>query len=119
MCIYMSTNIHMEDDHFLDLFKGKRIKLSLRTSYFGVVQRIDANKALVLADGGICTDFCCCLYIRRMKLTSLCLWIVSVVNGSNGCHIPGIKVFFAREILNGALMVLWPTASGCFYIVNT
>lgn len=44
--------MHMEDDHFLNLFRGKRIKLSLRTaSYIGVVQRINANKTLVLADG--------------------------------------------------------------------
>lgn len=44
--------MHREVDHFLNLFKGKRIKLSLRTaSYFGVVQRINANKTLVLADG--------------------------------------------------------------------
>lgn len=61
MCIYISTNIHMEDEHFLNLFKGKRIKLSLRTSYFGVVQRINANKTLVLTDGEICIYFCCCL----------------------------------------------------------
>lgn len=51
----------MENEHFLNLFKGKCIKLSLRTSYFGVVQRINANKTLVLADGEICIYFCCCL----------------------------------------------------------
>lgn len=38
----------------------------------------------------------------------LCLWIVSVVNGSNGCQIPGTRAFFGHEILNGA----WSVASG-------
>ncbi|XP_011615048.1 piRNA biogenesis protein EXD1 [Takifugu rubripes] len=70
--------MHMEDDHFLNLFKGKRIKLSLRTaSYIGVVQRINANKTLVLAD---------------------------VVYCSNGCKIPGTKVFFGHEVLNVELV---------------
>lgn len=103
MCIYTSTNVHMEDDHFLNWFKGKRVKLSLRTSSFvGVVQRINANKTLVLADGEIWIYFCCCLW----KLTPcLCLWTVSVVDGSSGCRIPGTRVFFGREILNGALLV--------------
>lgn len=44
----------MENDHFLNRFKGKRIKLSLKTScYFGVVQRINANRTIALADGDI------------------------------------------------------------------
>lgn len=46
--------MNMEDEHFRNLFKGKLIKLSLRTSsYFGVVQRINANKTLVLSDSEI------------------------------------------------------------------
>lgn len=48
----------MEDNYFLNLFKGKLVKLTIRklplsTSYFGVVHRINANKTLVLADGEI------------------------------------------------------------------
>uniref|UniRef100_A0A3Q3W0K2 3'-5' exonuclease domain-containing protein n=1 Tax=Mola mola TaxID=94237 RepID=A0A3Q3W0K2_MOLML len=42
----------VEDIQFLNVFKGKRIKLTLRTSsYLGVVQRINPNRTLVLADG--------------------------------------------------------------------
>ncbi|KAE8289820.1 piRNA biogenesis protein EXD1 [Larimichthys crocea] len=63
----------LEDVEFLNFFKGKRIKLTLKTSsYLGVVQRINPNKTLVL------TDVC----------------------GSNGCRYPGSKMFFGHEILN-------------------
>lgn len=42
----------VEDVQFLNAFKGKRIKLTLKSSsYFGVVQRINPNKTLVLAEG--------------------------------------------------------------------
>lgn len=41
-----------EDVQLLNVFKGKRIKLTLKTSsYLGVVQRINPNKSLVLVDG--------------------------------------------------------------------
>lgn len=44
----------VDDVQFMNTFKGKRIKLTLQTSsYFGVVQRINPNKTLVLADGRI------------------------------------------------------------------
>lgn len=44
--------MNIEDEHFLNLFKGKRVKLSLRTcSYLGVVHRVNADKSLVLEDG--------------------------------------------------------------------
>ncbi|XP_074548430.1 piRNA biogenesis protein EXD1 [Halichoeres trimaculatus] len=63
----------VEDVEFMNIFKGKRVKLTLKTSsYFGVVQRITANKTLILAD--VCS--------------------------SNGCKLPGSKMFFGREILN-------------------
>ncbi|XP_047201291.1 piRNA biogenesis protein EXD1 isoform X1 [Girardinichthys multiradiatus] len=63
----------LDNDHFMTLLKGKRIKLTLKTSsYFGVVQHINPNKTLVLAD----------------------------VCGSNGCKYPGTKLFFGHEILN-------------------
>ncbi|XP_030247684.1 piRNA biogenesis protein EXD1 [Sparus aurata] len=63
-----------EDVQLLNVFKGKRIKLTLKTSsYLGVVQRINPNKSLVLVD---------------------------VVSCSNGCKIPGSKLFFGREIVN-------------------
>ncbi|XP_073340195.1 piRNA biogenesis protein EXD1 [Pagrus major] len=63
-----------EDVHFLNIFKGKRIKLTLKTSsYLGVVQRINSNKTLILVD---------------------------VVSCSDGCNIPGSKLFFGREIVN-------------------
>lgn len=42
----------VEDVQFLDILKGKRVKLTLRSSsYLGVVQRINPNKTLILADG--------------------------------------------------------------------
>lgn len=42
----------VEDDQFLNMFKGKRVKLTLKTSsYLGVIQRINTNKTLVLANG--------------------------------------------------------------------
>nr|XP_043903613.1 delta-like protein 4 isoform X1 [Solea senegalensis] len=64
----------VDDAQFINIFKGKRIKLTLKTSsYLGVVQRINPNKTLVLAD---------------------------VANASNGCKIPGSKLFFGHEILN-------------------
>ncbi|XP_054470387.1 piRNA biogenesis protein EXD1 [Anoplopoma fimbria] len=64
----------VDDVQFLNILKGKRIKLTLKTSsYFGVVQRINLNKTLILAD---------------------------VVGGSDGCPCPGSKMFFGHEILN-------------------
>ncbi|XP_070834662.1 piRNA biogenesis protein EXD1 [Chaetodon trifascialis] len=63
----------LEDVEFLNVLKGKRIKLTLKTSsYHGVLERINANKTLVLAH----------------------------VSGSDGCKIPGLKLFFGHEILN-------------------
>ncbi|XP_008397579.1 piRNA biogenesis protein EXD1 isoform X4 [Poecilia reticulata] len=63
----------LDDAQFISFLKGKRVKLTLKTSsYFGVVFRINSNKTLVLAD----------------------------VSGSNGCRYPGTKLFFGREILN-------------------
>ncbi|XP_054894503.1 piRNA biogenesis protein EXD1 [Poeciliopsis prolifica] len=63
----------LDDTQFISFLKGKRIKLTLKTSsYFGVVVRINPNKSLVLAD----------------------------VSGGNGCKYPGTKLFFGREILN-------------------
>lgn len=42
----------VEDDHFFNMFKGKRVKLTLKTSsYLGVIERINPNKTLVLANG--------------------------------------------------------------------
>ncbi|KAF1374959.1 hypothetical protein PFLUV_G00234440 [Perca fluviatilis] len=64
----------VDDVQFLNTLKGKRIKLTLKTSsYLGVVQRITSNKTLILAD---------------------------VVRGSNGFKCPGSKMFFGHEILN-------------------
>ncbi|KAM6968622.1 piRNA biogenesis protein EXD1 [Tautogolabrus adspersus] len=64
----------VDDVQFLNKLKGKRVKLTLKTSsYLGVVQRINPNKTLILAD----------------------------VSGSNGCKFPGSKMFFGHEILNG------------------
>ncbi|XP_069008950.1 piRNA biogenesis protein EXD1 [Embiotoca jacksoni] len=64
----------VDDVQFMAVLKGKRIKLTLRSSsYFGIVQRINNNKTLVLAD---------------------------VVSGSDGCRYPGTKVFFGHEILS-------------------
>uniref|UniRef100_UPI0037E706BF piRNA biogenesis protein EXD1 n=1 Tax=Semicossyphus pulcher TaxID=241346 RepID=UPI0037E706BF len=63
----------LDDVKFLNTLKGKRVKLTLETSSFhGVVQRINPNKTLILAD----------------------------VSGSNGCKFPGPKMFFGDEILN-------------------
>ncbi|XP_034530389.1 piRNA biogenesis protein EXD1 [Notolabrus celidotus] len=62
-----------EDVEFLNTLKGKRVKLTLKTSsYIGVVQRINSNKTLILAD----------------------------VSGNTGCKLAGSKLFFGREILN-------------------
>ncbi|XP_031135083.1 piRNA biogenesis protein EXD1 isoform X2 [Sander lucioperca] len=64
----------VDDVQFLNTLKGKRVKLTLKTSsYLGVVQRINPNKTLILAD---------------------------VVGGSNGFKCPGSKMFFGHEILN-------------------
>ncbi|XP_061824944.1 piRNA biogenesis protein EXD1 isoform X3 [Nerophis lumbriciformis] len=64
----------IDDSQFISIFKGKRIKLTLKSSsYLGVVQRIDANKALVLTN---------------------------VINGSNGREIPGSRLFFGPDIHN-------------------
>ncbi|KAF7670226.1 hypothetical protein LDENG_00043600 [Lucifuga dentata] len=63
-----------DDFQFMEILKGKRIKLTLTSStYFGVVQRINLNKTVVLGE---------------------------VVGGSNGCKIPGSKLFFGHEIVN-------------------
>ncbi|XP_022606754.1 piRNA biogenesis protein EXD1 [Seriola dumerili] len=64
----------VHDIQFMNVLKGKRVKLTLKTSsYLGVVQRINPNKTLILSD---------------------------VVSGSNGCKFPGSKMFFGHEILN-------------------
>ncbi|XP_060938987.1 piRNA biogenesis protein EXD1 [Limanda limanda] len=64
----------VDDMQFMSLLKGKRIKLTLKTSsYIGVVQRINPNKTLVLAD---------------------------VVGVNNGFKYPGSKIFFGHEIIN-------------------
>lgn len=63
----------VEDVEFLNILKGKRVKVTLKTSaYLGVVQRINANKTLILAD----------------------------VRSNNGCKLLGSKMFFGHEILN-------------------
>ncbi|XP_038147435.1 piRNA biogenesis protein EXD1 isoform X2 [Cyprinodon tularosa] len=62
-----------EDVQFMALLKGKRIKLILKNaSYFGIVQGINSNKTLVLAD----------------------------VSDSSGCRYSGTMLFFGREVLN-------------------
>ncbi|XP_010877321.1 piRNA biogenesis protein EXD1 isoform X2 [Esox lucius] len=64
----------MADFQFMEIFKRKRIKLTLKSGTFlGNVQRINANKTVVLED---------------------------VVNFKNGRKLPGVKLFFGHEILN-------------------
>ncbi|XP_029937604.1 piRNA biogenesis protein EXD1 isoform X2 [Myripristis murdjan] len=64
----------MDDLQFLDIFRGKLIKLTLKTSsYVGVVQRINSNKTVLLAD---------------------------VVYVEKGIKVPGLKLFFGHEIVN-------------------
>ncbi|KAG7237269.1 hypothetical protein INR49_032602, partial [Caranx melampygus] len=64
----------VDDIHFMNILRGKRIKLTLKTSsYIGVVQRINYNKTLILTD---------------------------VVSSSNGYKFPGSKLFFGHEIIN-------------------
>ncbi|KAK9533568.1 hypothetical protein VZT92_008678 [Zoarces viviparus] len=64
----------VDDVQFLSVLRGKRVKLTLKTSsYLGVIQRINRNKTLILVD---------------------------VVCGSNGSKVPGSKIFFGHEILN-------------------
>ena len=42
------------DFQLISILKGKRIKLTLKaSSYFGVIQRINPNKTLILSDGQI------------------------------------------------------------------
>ncbi|XP_055011816.1 piRNA biogenesis protein EXD1 [Boleophthalmus pectinirostris] len=64
----------VDDIQFLSILKGKRIKLTLKNgSYLGIVQRINSNKTIVLAD---------------------------VVGANNGCRYPGSKMFFGHDIVN-------------------
>ncbi|XP_068436759.1 piRNA biogenesis protein EXD1 isoform X2 [Clinocottus analis] len=64
----------VDEVQYLNAFKGRRVKLSLKTSsYFGVIQRINLNKTLVLAD---------------------------VVSGHTGLKYPRSKVFFGHEVVN-------------------
>uniref|UniRef100_A0A1A8QWI3 Exonuclease 3'-5' domain containing 1 n=2 Tax=Nothobranchius rachovii TaxID=451742 RepID=A0A1A8QWI3_9TELE len=64
----------VDDVEFMTLLKGKRIKLTLKggSCFDGIVQRINPNKTLVLAD----------------------------VRISDGRRISGTKLFFGREISN-------------------
>lgn len=58
---------------FMNLLKGKRIKLTLKSASFsGVVQRINPDKTIYLSD----------------------------VSDGNGCKAPGAMLFFGRDILN-------------------
>ncbi|XP_072518298.1 piRNA biogenesis protein EXD1 [Salminus brasiliensis] len=64
----------LDDYHFLDSFKRKRIKLTTKHSAFiGVVQRINLNKTIILED---------------------------VVEVTSGRKLRGAKLFFGHEILN-------------------
>ncbi|XP_062325942.1 piRNA biogenesis protein EXD1 [Osmerus eperlanus] len=64
----------MDDFQFLDSFKRKQIKITLKTATFiGVVQRINLNKTVVLDE---------------------------VVDVKRGRKFPGVKLFFGHEILN-------------------
>ncbi|KAL0969146.1 hypothetical protein UPYG_G00223130 [Umbra pygmaea] len=64
----------MDDFQFLDSFKRKRIKLTLKSATFiGIVQRINSNKTVLLED---------------------------VVDFRTGRKFPGVKLFFGHEILN-------------------
>lgn len=99
-----------EDVQFLNVFRGKRIKLTLKSSsYLGVVQRINLNKTLVLVDGQKknFSPFTLCTVVTVdcagfLELPSTCVCVLcSVVSCSNSCKIPGSKLFFGREIVNG------------------
>ncbi|XP_034381224.1 piRNA biogenesis protein EXD1 [Cyclopterus lumpus] len=64
----------VDEVQFLNILKGKRVKLTLKTSsYFGVIQRINLNKTLILTD---------------------------VVCGHNGFKCPGSKMFFGHEVIH-------------------
>ncbi|XP_061699702.1 piRNA biogenesis protein EXD1 isoform X2 [Syngnathoides biaculeatus] len=63
-----------DDTLFMNLFQGKRVKLTLKTSsYLGVLHRINSNKTLILTN---------------------------VKSGCNGCELTGSRLFFGHEILN-------------------
>ncbi|XP_061552483.1 piRNA biogenesis protein EXD1 isoform X2 [Phycodurus eques] len=63
-----------DDTLFMNIFQGKRVKLTLKTSsYLGVVHRINSNKTLILTN---------------------------VIRGCNGCEITGSRLFYGHEILN-------------------
>ncbi|XP_026161520.1 piRNA biogenesis protein EXD1 [Mastacembelus armatus] len=63
----------VDDVKFMSILKGKRIKLTLKSSsFFGVVQRINHDKSLILTD----------------------------VVSASGCKYPGSKVFFGHEVVN-------------------
>ncbi|TNN87302.1 piRNA biogenesis protein EXD1 [Liparis tanakae] len=67
----------VDEIQFLNTLKGKHVKLTLKTSsYFGVIQRININKTLILTD---------------------------VVSGDNGVKCPGSKMFFGHEVVNATL----------------
>ncbi|KAJ8290436.1 hypothetical protein GJAV_G00012860 [Gymnothorax javanicus] len=67
-------DLAMDDYHFLDSFKNKRIHLTLRTAtYAGTVQRINLNKSVLLGD---------------------------VVDVKSGRKFAGTKLFFGHEIVN-------------------
>nr|XP_023657959.1 piRNA biogenesis protein EXD1 [Paramormyrops kingsleyae] len=73
----------MEDCQFLESFKNKRLKITLKSAtYVGTIQRVNLNKTLILED---------------------------VVDFQSGRKFPGTKLFFGREILNVEL----PPAPEC------
>lgn len=64
----------VDDIQFLSILKGKRVRLTLKNaSYLGIIQRINPNKTIILAD---------------------------VVGSNNGGRYPGSKMFFGHEIIN-------------------
>lgn len=71
----------VDDVEFLNILKGKRIKLTLKTaSYLGVLQHINPNKTLILADGQIhvlplCVLFNKSFHINNLKVSSTSMGI--------------------------------------------
>ncbi|XP_029973326.1 piRNA biogenesis protein EXD1 [Salarias fasciatus] len=67
----------MDHIQFMNLLKGKRISLTVKSlSYSGVVQRVSPDKTLLLSD----------------------------VSDSNGCKSAGDKLFIGQEIMNGEFL---------------
>uniref|UniRef100_A0A8C3G3M6 3'-5' exonuclease domain-containing protein n=1 Tax=Cyclopterus lumpus TaxID=8103 RepID=A0A8C3G3M6_CYCLU len=103
----------VDEVQFLNILKGKRVKLTLKTSsYFGVIQRINLNKTLILTDAPVHQV----MHIKKQSVISVGADGVEVFKYGRLCwlqiatkhkvYLFDILLLGARAFKNGLSMIL-------------